>query len=151
MRKRLFMVGILAFVPFPSGVAADQRDDIEESVEEAFLLFPAVATAEMSVSQFDEGCRKDDGKLHVQGDTHTCVVGHMTLRKLATKSRGRQGMAGVKTTRGDAYEYLAGKMGPENTKEKQLSATLYTWNRDKGFKITLSVGDEGTMVTVELP
>lgn len=60
-------------------------------------------------------------------------------------------MAGVKTTRGDAYEYLAGKMGPENTKEKQSSATLYTWNREEGFKITLSVGDKGTMVTVELP
>ena len=32
-------------------------------------------------------------------------------------------MAGVRTTRGDAYEYLAGKMGRENTKEKQSSAT----------------------------
>ena len=151
MRKKLFIVGILALAPFTSGVAADKKYDTEESLEEAFLLFPAVATAEMSVSQFDEGCRKDEGKLQVQGDIHTCVVGRMTLRKATAKGRGRQGMAGVKTTNGDAYKYLAGKMGPEDTKEKQSSATLYTWNRDKGFKITLSVGDKGTMVTVELP
>lgn len=151
MRKELFIVGILAFAPFTSGVAADENSETEESLEEAFLLFPAFATAEMSVSQFDEGCRKDEGRLQIQGDIHTCVVGRMTLRKVTAKDRGRQGMAGVKTTNGDAYKYLVGKMGPEDAKETQSSATFYTWNREKGVKITLSVGDKGTMVTVELP
>ena len=151
MRIRLFIVGILAFSPFTRGVAADENHNTEESLEEAFLFFPAVATAEMSVSQFDEGCRKDEGKLQIEGDIHTCVVGRMTLRKVTVKGQGRRGMAGVKTTNGDAYKYLVGKMGPEDTKETQASATLYTWNREKGVKITLSVGDKGTMVTVELP
>ena len=81
----------------------------------------------------------------------TRVLRGLVCQRRSALSEDAPGMAGVKTTRGDAYEYLAGKMGPENTKEKQSSATLYTWNRDKGLKITLSVGDQGAMVTVELP